>query len=1453
MADNPTYETTYYCLQAETGSEKIIKYTADSYSPLTPIGVVKVDGTHLQITFDRELEYATTITTRDGGSGISMVGTQACSKFTVEDNGTNVGVFRVVPLASPTGADGRRTFRTVEVELEKTVSDSAMVSYDPELKGHNDSLALADPNAGKLTGAFGSVSAAAPQAQLKTLALDAAVSGQNDGTLMDENTPTEPTRMFEESLADDKVSSVVMTFTLDKESDWSVSVNGAAPNPGATAAKGSVNVGLKEGWNRITLTVGDVSQLGFVTYEIWLYKGTPAYTPVTSITLESESGEHFDTITPADGYLQYYASIPGSCRSVVVKVAAKDDPQSIEINDEIADQDGKVTLSIPASGYTYSVKITVTGKNGETASYIVELNSRNNDMKLSDLKVYKVTQNGSRTELTLKYRSIGNDPGGEGFKQDLKTEGGWRYYYVDLNSSIVAEKCTFVVVPTVEANMAYGTDIFVGLRGGSQPQPIESGKDSKGFSIGESDQNLPISITMSRKNPQTGNPDVSDYKVQINLISNFVTPQLESLTLHDICETEDVLTLSQPELGAGERTFRTKPNSLNFTLHAQIPNDPAIMLDTNLDRDKDSCTISEGKVTARINLEWGEKRTIRFTVKNMAIDQEYEFKLNLQQGYEGKFIYLGVSPEYLSHIWLDGAEPEFTINEMSSYTQFEPPTEPGGNRKFTNVIESYVFKKRYKKLNTDGGNSITVNWSVCPPIDNQTGLLNFKLASVVSPDETPTNWKIGTVTVNPRGTGGTVELIINTSVQPEPYYREYSYTSSSEGGKGEVDRVHPVYLQAELPDGRMHKGIFAHITTREDLEFPDIIINEYKKQDFKIIEFNPVNQRPPITDCYITGGYAGDHTNDYNIKTIQVGAVYQFKITIRGRTYGDYRRANNGEFAKTYPRAVLNPNDWLSIAERLEVYKQHFPGTKDDAFDGYYVDYSHDPITWTLVGDGELFSNPNDVSEYATIDQNGVVTTRKAFPADDSSSRICVVARTSRNKVTCKANFIILPERASDVSVGTNIPYIALSPRAAFYGYKKNYNSSGGGNDDPGWKHLTDVWNMNSSNGYGDIRWSALSVKGGSLRFSGNTALGMKLVNAPKNWYEKSSGSCNFAPNITNLDALNKRSGWEETYHNIPKNQSFLAGLANFIKKEFEGTDATFNGPHTLPVSGVSEHQSISDTEHGLNTIENNYVYLTQEGRVRFFGKSSAFNINTIMALRGAASEDLETVQASERGRWDYEERTITKEEQGTSEDIVLYKFSDGRTGVSCIVDLDSAGTAEETKTSGKSLSRQSSSSVMAAANEIEWIYPDMPGAEDISITYGDGTPVSSDSSLYYDNIMKLSRSVSTGVKVSRGAVTRPKLAPIKMNFAVDSEAFDNLELLSLNYKMKNSDEVYTINVQGTSTNGGFSFSDAAEDKKQDDPAANSGGGSGCNGGFAGLLALFAVVLPLCAIRRGRS
>ena len=44
---------------------------------------------------------------------------------------------------------------------------------------------------------------------------------------------------------------------------------------------------------------------------------------------------------------------------------------------------------------------------------------------------------------------------------------------------------------------------------------------------------------------------------------------------------------------------------------------------------------------------------------------------------------------------------------------------------------------------------------------------------------------------------------------------------------------------------------------------------------------------------------------------------------------------------------------------------------------------------------------------------------------------------------------------------------------------------------------------------------------------------------------------------------------------------------------------------------------------------------------------------------------------------------------------------------------------------------------------------------------------------------------------------------------------------------------------------------DVTEEEKKKELAASSGGG--CNGGFAGLLALFAAVLPLCAIKRGKS
>ena len=1051
MADNPTYETTYYCLQTETDNEKILRYAADSYSPLTPTGVVKVDGTHLQITFDRELEYATTITTRDGGSGVSMVGAQACSKFTIDDNGTNVGVFRVVPLASPTGADGRRTFRTVEVELEKTVSDSAMVSYDPELKGHNDSLALADPNAGKLTGKFGPVSAAAPQSQLKTLALDAAVSGQSDGTLMDENTPMEPTRIFEESITDDKVSSVVMTFTLDKESDWSVSVNGAAPNPGAKAANGSVNVGLKEGWNRITLTVGDVSQPGFVTYEIWLYKGTPAYSPVTSITLESESGEHFVTITPTDGNLQYYPSIPGSCWTVVVKVAANDDPQSIRIEgeDTIDTNEGKATVYNLVAGKIRTVKITVTSKTGETASYSVVLNSRNDDVKLDDLKVYMIDEKKDRTELTL----IQDDNGSgvvTGFNKDLAPNAqGYRGYNVQLDELLNIEKYRFIVVPTVETNMMFDTEVFVSTEEDRQENPIKSGEESKKFTIDGQGKTLPVYITMSRHNPSTGGTDISDYKVRVNLVSQKVKPRLLSLNLYDKFETKDVLKLSQTELNDKEKLFKTEPNSLKFTLSAEIPDDKTITLETNLDKDKDSYTILDGKLTAAINMVWGEKREIRFTVSNTATGRKYDYKLNLLQGYAGKpFIYLGITPEELSKIWLNGSGPSFRINGISSCIQFDLPTEPGGNRKFSYIVKSDI--SRFDNLSTfnndkDGNSGVmTVDWAVFPPLGQEENPPSFKIASMdpdAEPGSAPIDWMVGSTTVNTRRTGGTVTLYFsNQSKKAFTYTRSYDpLAEDRKDGIGEIlDRLYPVYLQASLPDGRERQGEFAWIKTSKLLEFPPVVANLVEKNPLKIIEFT-AEKTPPLTDIEILAN-AGR-------AVVQAGANYQFKIVPDLRTYGEYRKYDEGNFAKKYPNAMcaegwkwMFTTPWFPIQAQVDFYKYSHPGAGDDVYDAVDIDYSSDPIKWELTGTGGAFKDPTDVSEYATVDQNGIVHAKKHLPM---GSLIRLWATTKRLKRKAHIDIDIIHENAGDVSTNREreFAFIALSPRIAFYGADFQYDA----------------------------------------------------------------------------------------------------------------------------------------------------------------------------------------------------------------------------------------------------------------------------------------------------------------------------------------------------------------------------------------------------------------------------
>ena len=1423
MADNPTYETTVYCLQSETDNEKILRYAADSYSPLPPTGVVKVDGTHLQITFDRELEYATTISDRDGGSGISMVGTQACSKFKVDDNGNDVGVTKVVPLASPTGAGDRRTFYAVELELEKIVSNSATVSYDPEQGGHNNSLALADPNAGKLTGKFGPISATAPQAQLKTLSLDVTISGQNDGTLMDENTPTVPTRMFEASLADDRVSSVVMTFTLDKESDWSVSVNGAAPNPGAKASKGDVNVGLKEGWNRITLTVGDVSQPGFVTYEIWLYKGTPAYSPVTSITLESESGELLGTVTFADGYLQGYASIPGSYRSVVVKVAAKDDPQSISINGEDA-LDGKATVHYLVAGEIRDVKITVTSKTGETASYLVELNSRNDDVKLDGLKVYMIDEKKDRTELTL----IQDDNGSgvvTGFNKDLSPNAqGYRGYNVQLEQLPNIEKYKFIVVPTVETNMEYDTEVFVSTEEGRQENPIKSGEESKKFTIDGQGKTLPVYITMSRKNPSTGGTDISDYKVRVNLVSQNVEPRLLSLKLYDKFETKDVLKLSQTELNGNEKLFKTEPNSLKFTLSAEIPDDKTITLDTNLDRDKDSYTILDGKLTAAINMVWGEKREIRFTVSNTATGRKYDYKLNLQQGYAGKpFIYLGITPEELSKIWLNGSGPSFRINGISSCIQFDLPTEPGGNRKFSYIVKSDI--SRFDNLSIsgkddDGSGVMTVDWAVFPPLGQEENPPSFKIANMnpdAEPGSAPIDWQIvGEPTVNPRRTGGTVSLYFsNQSKKAFTYTRSYEpLAEDRKDGIGEIlDRLYPVYLQASLPDGRERQGEFAWIRTTKLTEFSPIVANLVEKNPLEIIEFT-AEKTPPLTGISILA-YSSTTT------VVQAGAKYQFKIVPELKTYGQYRKYDEGKFAKKYPNAMcawgwkwMFTTPWFPIQAQVDFYKQSHPGAGDDVYDAVDIDYSGDPITWKLTGTGGAFKDPTDVSEYATVDQNGIVHAKKHLPM---GSLIRLWATTKRLERRAYIDIDIIHENAGDVSTNREkkFAFIALSPRMAFYGSDFQYDAVKGKDYWSKWATvIADLW-LDGGIRRGNISWCNLRNSGKEknhtiLLGSEESKLRLKLIHYYNTistiHYDATNAKYSFAV-IDEWPLEKKPIG--DVLARIPRYQPYQIAMADFLEKTYKDKNNLFNPPMTVEVSGYPVY--------GTNIIKNDFTFIVETGSQSEIRSSMASN--ALRQLRGNSSQDDEEILASERGRWDLEEHHVlselnmTPEEAGLSEDIVMSVLSDGRTGINMVVggEEESGGVPEE----GGMKASVAGGSVMAAAEDIEWICPDIPGAEEVSVIYGDGTPVSSDFSLYYNKVKELSEKEASGARASRSSSAIPKLAPMKISFAVDSNAFDDLELLGFNYKMKGSDEVYCVKAQGTGANGGFSFSDAAEEEKK--------------------------------------
>lgn len=567
--------------------------------------------------------------------------------------------------------------------------------------------------------------------------------------------------------------------------------------------------------------------------------------------------------------------------------------------------------------------------------------------------------------------------------------------------------------------------------------------------------------------------------------------------------------------------------------------------------------------------------------------------------------------------------------------------------------------------------------------------------------------------------------------------------------------------------------------------------------------------------------------------------------------------------------------DWTTFLDpmfpfwaHIGFYEQKYPGAKgDNVYDGYRIDYSHDPIKWSLVaGSGDVFENhPNDVSKYATIIPNGqscVVEAKKALPKD---ATLILVARTTIRGEEAAIAIHTIAERALDVdrNYSKEYSFIAINPRASLLGWGVNYKSDHA-DDTPIANEWRDVvfrealeqWMTKRK--HGTIAWCNLQKIDGEYINVGSSMVRMKLIfdgflGIPLEKWVGAKSEDGYSDFTVVNDSSYKGSGWESVWKKIGRGQPFLVVLAEYFKGVYEGSEnCEFDGPFTVAASGVPYWYS-------KYPIGNDHTFILQTNRGSYINRPPTFSSvsNTLKQLRGDGSQETEKVPESEKGRWDYEEHNILNdlgkkpEDVGLSEDIVLYSFSDGRTGIDMVVDVK-GGSGEGANSGGSNASALSAGNAAAAAGEIEWIYPDIPGAEEVSVIYGDGTPVSSDFSLYRDKILEQSEKASSGAGTSRSAAARPKLAPIRLNFAVDSNAFDDLELLGFNYKMKGSDEVYSVSMQGTGVNGGISFKDESKNGGQKDPAANSGGG-GCNGGFAGLLALFAAALPLCAIKRGRS
>ena len=1377
-----------------------------------------------------ELEVATDVPNRQGSAG------EEAPSYMVEKFKFSGGAKVEHVLPHTALFDGvRPPFTAFEIVTDREVTVGETLSYSPTFQTSKaETFVLGVPLQLKLLGAFNATIQNATTDRLLDIELSDNLDGTDNGVVLGNGNrlPDDPFACFEAVLPENILTTTV-TLGLSAGAQWSVKADNEQTTLNNQNKKEML---LIPGLNRLNITVGSGNSA--IPYSLLIKRNSsPEFPELKKLNVFLPSAQPGGTpvvaITPESGQLAYYANVHTSIGTVALSPEA-DTGVDIEVNGQTVQSGGRSNpLTLQVGSNTIPIKLTKTLGDGKKTSVLYHLElSRGNDAYITKLELHMIDKDGQLHKIPLRHM---NSETASGFVQTGATDNdGWQQYFADVRSFPNIHAARFFI----EASYNDGTSAYVSKQKHTVPVPdnLMTHYRSKEFLITHTGENMGLYFTAFRKrmigNVVTDTDDLCSPKVAVNIMSTEVEPTLTLFQITDAETGELVLRLEGSELDATDQAILSLPNSRRVQIHAECLNQADIVM-----RNDYGLKVYDNIMVGRVDFRGhGDERKVKVSVTNNFSKKEKTYNFIITQGYDGDpYIVLGMTPEQV----------------MSEYN-------PWGLKLDINakVIEQMKFdkdKQRWVTERTPDGKipempsakedkdravfTMDVPWTAFPPLESAAGTareINLSLRDAkygsLNVNAAENNWEMDRQdnVTNEAGTGGTVRLRLDLTGPSTTKRRIYN------------DNTHQVFsvvgLHGELRDKENSRtlakqfGEFAKVYDLPHLPFEEIEITLQEKKEV-IIKHDkyPDEKKLPIINFKLWGGnWDGNLTAE--AIGLQIGNPYTIVVApCEVTTYGQYKELvrNNPEIGEKYPY-VLERGSTISVQEELERL-QNYGNFSWNMMDSVPLDFSHDPITITLEMNWGL--NPYDYVDFNA--EKRTITPKKEVPKGDAHKApyIYVRAKTERLGLERVALITIIPANATEAVRESTVSFTSISPRLVYFGFKGAYKL----NDDYDGYDVTntpmmEIFNLKKSPAIGTLTYSNVAID--TLEARGTSDLMFQF---------RDNGL------VSIIDEHNRLVKWVNDRVSGANDFGFL--IRRFHPYETQSVLDTLESM----LSGFPEHplQRVSKWVNLLKSWTIQTANLTGPYSMKIHGKSSIgalwqLPVNAITVICSDPNEDEEDKMSS-KGLADFPLRAAADDEAaGDSElDLSDYTYYAAASSDAFLLQEDSTAFSMEVILGEESeiADNRGGGSRAATADNVEWVVPMVPFARNMLVFDSDGRPISSDYSLFMDEVTKTDRTAS-----SRGTSGGAPTGTLLLEFNASDGDVTDMEIFDFYVKMKGDNTVYSAKPKGSGENGGVRLHSYYVKKDAEKQQFDSSG-SGCTVGGTAFWALAAAAFGW-AIRR---